>query len=182
MKRLAFSMFMFLNLSILPIQTAWATPIPDTDDIIRALQLKPAHKPKSLDRSWSSKGVSVDPGQSKPADSASMDLEINFEFNSAQLSTDAQLLLNRLGRALNSAELHSQHFKITGHTDAVGTEAYNLNLSQRRAQTVEDYLFRNMRIGVDRLQTEGKGFSQLADPAHPTSAANRRVQVSNLGF
>ncbi len=181
MKSLTFSILMLVNLAIFPLQTAWSTPLPDTDEIIRTLQLKPTHKPKSLDRSWSSKGVSVDPGQSKPADSASMDLEINFEFNSAQLSTDAQLLLNRLGRALNSAELHNQHFKITGHTDAVGSEAYNLDLSQRRAQSVEDYLFRNMRIGVDRLQTEGKGFSQLADPTHPTSAANRRVQVSNLG-
>jgi outer membrane protein OmpA-like peptidoglycan-associated protein len=181
MLRLICSMFVLLNFMILPAQTAWSTPIPETEDIIRALQLKPAHKPKSLDRSWSGKGISVEPGQSKTTDNASMDLEINFEFNSAQLSTDAQLLLNRLGRALNSAELHNQHFKITGHTDAVGSEAYNLELSQRRAQSVEDYLFRNMHIGVDRLQTEGKGFSQLADPAHPTSAANRRVQVSNLG-
>ena len=181
MYRLTLSIFIIFTVSLLSIPSGNATPLPDTDDIIRALQLKPAQKPKSLDRSWSSKGVSVAPGQSKPADNASMDLEINFEFNSAQLSTDAQLLLNRLGRALNSAELHSQHFKITGHTDAIGSEAYNLELSQRRAQSVEDYLFRNMQIGTNRLQTEGKGFSQLADPTHPTSAANRRVQVINLG-
>lgn len=181
MHRLALFIFIAFTLSMLSMLSANATPIPDTEDIIRALQLKPTQKPKSLDRSWSSKGVSVEPGQAKPVDSASMDLEINFEFNSAQLSTDAQLLLNRLGRALNSAELHSQHFKITGHTDAVGSEAYNLELSQRRAQSVENYLFRNIQIGVDRLQTEGKGFSQLADPTHPTSAVNRRVQVSNLG-
>ena len=180
MKRFTFSILILFNLALIPLQTAWSAPLPDTDDIVRALQLKPAQKPKSLNRSWSNKGISVDPGPAKPADNASMDLEINFEFNSAQLSTDAQLLLNRLGRALNSAELHNQHFKITGHTDAVGSEAYNLDLSQRRAQSVEDYLLRNMQIGMDRLKTEGKGFSQLADPAHPTSAANRRVQVSNL--
>jgi outer membrane protein OmpA-like peptidoglycan-associated protein len=181
MQRLALSLFLICNLSILSVHSAISSPLPDTEDIIRALRLKTVHKPKSLDRSWSNKGISVDPGQSKPADSASIDLEVNFEFNSAQLSTDAQLLLNRLGRALNSAELHDQHFKITGHTDAVGTEAYNYELSQRRAQSVEDYLVRNMHIGMNRLQTEGKGFSQLADRTHPTSAANRRVQVINLG-
>lgn len=170
------------SLLILPAKWAWSdTATPDTDEIIRTLKLKPQPKPKSLDRSWSSRGVSVENEQAKPADASHIDLAVNFEYDSAQLSSDAQLILNRLGHALNSDELRSQRFKITGHTDAVGTEAYNLDLSRRRALSVQNYLVQVQHIGIDRLETEGKGFSQLLDPAHPTGAVNRRVQVLNLG-
>jgi flagellar motor protein MotB len=43
------------------------------------------------------------------------------------------------------------------------------------------YLINHHHIDPNRLTIEGKGFSELADPAHPDSAANRRVQVTNLG-
>jgi outer membrane protein OmpA-like peptidoglycan-associated protein len=156
------------------------TRIPDTDEMIEILKIK-AHKAKSLSRSWSSKGVSVDAGEGKAEDPSRIDLQVNFEYDSAQLSTDAQLILNRLGKALNSTELRSQHFKITGHTDAVGGEIYNLDLSKRRALSVQEYLVQKQHVGGDRLEVDGKGYSQLADPTHPLAAVNRRVQVLNLG-
>ncbi len=155
---------------------------PDTDEIIKGLKLKSPAKQKSLDRGWvgSNRGVTAEAEESLP-ETSSIDLEVNFEYNSTQLTTDAQLNLKRLGLALNSAELSSQRFKITGHTDAVGGENYNRALSERRALSVRDYLVKKNRIDAGRLEVEGKGYSELADPQNPASAVNRRVQVTNLG-
>lgn len=69
--------------------------------------------------------------------------------------------------------------RITGHTDARGTRAYNLRLSQQRAASVVEYLVRVHRIAATRLTAEGKGFDELVDTEHPESGVNRRVQVTN---
>lgn len=127
------------------------------------------------------KGVVVEEGEPPAPESASIDMEVNFEYNSVQLTTDAQLSLDQLGRALDAEALRASRFRITGHTDAVGSQAYNLDLSLRRARSVRDYLVRRHRIDARRLDVEGKGFTELADQAHPASAINRRVQVTNLG-
>ncbi|MGD0958518.1 MAG: OmpA family protein [Methylomonas sp.] len=178
-----FTVLIVFSLPILFEQNARAEQrVPETDEIVQSLKLKAPAKPKSLDRSWPTRGISVEPGAKNPAFNLStIDLAVPFDFNSAQLNTDAQLILERLGRALNSAELRSQHFKITGHTDAVGAEAYNFDLSKRRALSVQEYLVQRLHIGGDRLETDGKGFSQLYDVQHPTSAVNRRVQILNMG-
>lgn len=173
-----------LSLWLLPCPSAWSDDSasrrrPDTAEIIERL------KPKVLDRSWPSaddRGVKVENGTPPAPETTSIDLEVNFEYKSAQLSTDAKLMLDRLGRALASNELQNQRFKITGHTDAVGGAAYNLALSERRARSVQDYLAQKHGIDGKRIETEGKGFTQLADPANPTSSVNRRVQVTNLGL
>jgi outer membrane protein OmpA-like peptidoglycan-associated protein len=174
-----------LSLLALPLQLVWSdnhtSRRPDTAEMIE--RLKP--KPEVLDRGWPSpddRGVKVEGGKSQAPETSSIDLEVNFEYKSAQLSTDAMLMLDRLGRALVSSELQNQRFKITGHTDAVGGAAYNLALSERRAQSVQDYLTQKHGIEGKRLEVEGKGFTQLADPANPTSAVNRRVQVTNIGY
>ncbi|MND06909.1 hypothetical protein D3C83_285760 [compost metagenome] len=54
-------------------------------------------------------------------------------------------------------------------------------LSQARAQAVSDYLTRQHGVTPDRLEVVGFGRRHLLDPANPTSAVNRRVQVINLG-
>lgn len=173
-------------LTSLSIKSAYSDSLnsrrPDTDEIINGLKLKSQGTQKSLDRGWakSDRGVTAEAEESPP-ETSSIDLEVNFEYNSAQLTTDAQLNLKRLGQALNSAELSSQRFKITGHTDAVGGEDYNRALSERRALSVRDYLVQKNRIDAGRLEVEGKGHSELADPKNPASAINRRVQVTNLG-
>lgn len=169
-----------LALLVLPSPSAWsddpASRRPDTAEIIERL------KPKVLDRSWPNANERDLNRVNGVPPAASIDLEVNFEYNSAQLSTDAKLMLDRLGRALVSTELQNQRFKITGHTDAVGCAAYNLALSERRAHSVQAYLAQKHGIDSKRIETEGKGFTQLADPANPTSAVNRRVQVTNLGL
>ena len=115
-----------------------------------------------------------------PAPAPALQLRVNFAFNSAQLSDDAKAVLTKLGGALKSRELQADHFLIAGHTDAVGGDGYNQKLSEERSRAVRAYL---EGIGVDggRLNAVGRGRSQLADPAHPNSGVNRRVEVVNLG-
>ncbi len=125
------------------------------------------------------KGIRVEGG--KPAASTSIDLEVNFEFGSARLTTDAELILSNLGKALNDPELKDSMFRVTGHTDAVGGDAANLALSRARAKTVCDYLIQRHGVEARRLAPDGQGRRQLADPANPKSAVNRRVQIVNLG-
>jgi len=54
-------------------------------------------------------------------------------------------------------------------------------LSKRRADAVKDYLVKEKGVPADRLQTAGKGFSELANPNQPYAAENRRVIVVNTG-
>jgi outer membrane protein OmpA-like peptidoglycan-associated protein len=105
------------------------------------------------------------------------DLKILFPFGSAELTAEARAQLDQLGRALAAAELASFRFTVAGHTDAVGSEAYNEGLSARRARAVVDYLVERHGIGRARLAAAGLGERELAVPSDPANAANRRVEV-----
>ena len=67
--------------------------------------------------------------------------------------------------------------EIEGHTDNVGSEAYNLDLSKRRAESVKNYLVENLGIDPARLSAAGYGFSRpIADNnTREGRAQNRRV-------
>jgi len=106
----------------------------------------------------------------------SVDLSIQFEFDSAKLLPASKPLLNSLAKAINSDKLKNYSFLVEGHTDAVGTTDYNLNLSNQRALVVSNYL---SFLGVNkaRLKTLGKGSSELLFPDKPDSAENRRVKI-----
>lgn len=66
--------------------------------------------------------------QTKPA----IDLEINFDYNSANISKRSMQSVQALGKALSSPDLKGSTFVVAGHTDAVGGEEYNQELSERR--------------------------------------------------
>jgi outer membrane protein OmpA-like peptidoglycan-associated protein len=70
-------------------------------------------------------------------------------------------------------------FLIVGHTDSVGSAAYNQELSVRRADSVVAYLLAK-GVPEKRLIGIGRGKNQPLDPAHPESDANRRVEVEVL--
>jgi outer membrane protein OmpA-like peptidoglycan-associated protein len=110
----------------------------------------------------------------------SIDLEIYFDFNSAEIASKAVPDLMSLGRALTNPSLQGSVFLLSGHTDAKGGDEYNLRLSERRAQAVRQFLIRNFQIADDSLVATGYGKEQLKNPANPFAAENRRVQVTNL--
>jgi outer membrane protein OmpA-like peptidoglycan-associated protein len=116
------------------------------------------------------------PAKSKIATPGRADLRIEFVTNSAELTPSGQREAMKFIAALNSPSLAGKKFRIEGHTDSVGTRASNLELSQRRAQAVVDYLAAK---GADRTRFEVKGFG-FDKPLPGTAAsagANRRVEV-----
>lgn len=107
-------------------------------------------------------------------------MEIYFEFNSADLSQRSHAQLAPIGEALESGDLSQLNFALEGHTDASGTENYNMNLSQRRAESVGNYLYDHYKIDSSKLTLSGKGEGNLLDPNNPMSAVNRRVSITAL--
>ena len=108
-------------------------------------------------------------------------LQILFDYNSDVLSEEAKAQLEPVGRALASGELSGMKFRIEGHTDIIGGDTFNIELSRRRALAVKDFLTAQFGIAASAIQIEGKGKSDLADAANPTSEANRRVRIVSLG-
>lgn len=104
-------------------------------------------------------------------------LEVYFEFGRAKVTRRARLQLSALGRALSSQQLLPYRYLVAGHTDTVGSDAYNLDLSQRRALAVRDYLITAFPIDPHRLVAVGFGFRRLKRPETPRAAINRRVEV-----
>ncbi len=110
-------------------------------------------------------------------DQPKVDLEVFFEFNSADIKPDAEPALRSLGEALKNA---SSDFLVAGHTDAKGKPSYNQTLSQRRAVAIRKFLMSNYEIPADRLMAVGYGREQLKNKDDPLAAENRRVQIVNM--
>jgi outer membrane protein OmpA-like peptidoglycan-associated protein len=101
---------------------------------------------------------------------------IQFEFNKAVLLSMNRELLSRIAGILLTSKGYS--IKVHGHTDDVGSDAYNRELSEKRAQAVRDYLV-EAGIGREIITTKGYGKSKpLVTAKTPEARAkNRRVEV-----
>ena len=113
-------------------------------------------------------------------DKPNIDLEITFEYNSANISSKSLPSVEALGRALSRPDLKGSTFVVAGHTDAAGGETYNQDLSERRADAIKRYLVDKYSIPAADLVTVGYGKSKLKDPNQPMAEVNRRVQVVNM--
>ena len=103
------------------------------------------------------------------------DSALFFEFNKAELLPEARALLAEIAPALIEA---GRSLEINGHTDAIGTEEYNLDLSLRRAQAVAGEL-RALGVGVD-FTVQGFGETQpIADNYRPDGTDNEAGQSQN---
>ncbi|WP_299806918.1 OmpA family protein [Tardiphaga sp.] len=114
--------------------------------------------------------------QTKPK----IDLEITFDYNSASISKRALPAVEALGKALSNDDLKGSTFVVAGHTDGVGGEAYNQDLSERRADAIKRYLTEKYGLTGADLVTVGYGKNKPKDTANPMDPANRRVQVVNI--
>lgn len=126
------------------------------------------------------RGIAIEGPLPAELDLPQIDLTVNFEYDSARLTTDAMLVLRALGLALNHPGLAGARFQVAGHTSAEGTDDYNLSLSDRRARAVADHLLAFYEIGPERLVPVGYGETQLLYPELPESELNRRVTIINL--
>lgn len=113
-------------------------------------------------------------------DKPNIDLEITFDYNSADISRQAEPSMQALGKALSNPSLRGSTFMVAGHTDAAGGEGYNQELSERRADAIKRVLVTRYGLAPDDLVTVGYGKSAPKDASDPMSPANRRVQVVNM--
>lgn len=101
---------------------------------------------------------------------------ITFGYDRADVQPQFQSTLDQVARTLQ--EYRSTAIDIYGHTDSTGTDAYNQGLSERRAQSVADYL---VTRGIDRVRLGTRGFGKtqpIADNGTDAGrAANRRVEL-----
>src|SRR6476469_5819279 len=113
-------------------------------------------------------------------DKPNIDLEITFDYNSADISKKSMASVRALGRALTNPDLKGSTFVVAGHTDAAGGEAYNQDLSERRADSIKRYLVEKYGIAGANLVTVGYGKTKPKDSNAPLDPVNRRVQVVNM--
>jgi outer membrane protein OmpA-like peptidoglycan-associated protein len=109
-----------------------------------------------------------------------IDLEVNFDYDSAHIRPDAAQVLASLGAALQDPALKGFVVLVAGHTDARGGDAYNMDLSQRRAHAVRAFLIGTFKLAPDSIVAVGFGEERLKNPVHGDAPENRRVQVVNM--
>ena len=186
-----------LTMSVVAFAEENVTP----DTIVRALQPKPLTRSLSLQTPANSaaaaaegrfvetlrnrKTRSLSSGEREEiatiaADKPNIDLEIMFDYNSADISATSMPSVQALGKALSDQNLKGSTFVVAGYTDAAGGEAYNQDLSERRADTIKRYLTEKYGIAGGDLVTVGYGKSRPKNPNDPMDPANRRVQVVNM--
>lgn len=150
-----------------PADTVGARPLPDTIPPL-AETLIPEESPQG-------DGL---PGEVryKVPELEKLSQKLEFEFNSSQIKQDALPFLDQV------AELLWRHpdwqIHIMGHTDDVGTETYNLDLSQSRADAISAYLW---SVGVPEVQLVAEGFGEsqplVDNDSEINRARNRRVEL-----
>lgn len=107
---------------------------------------------------------------------------INFGFGEAFIRPEEVEKLDAIGIAMEQmvAENPDEVFLLEGHTDAVGSDAANLELSQRRAEAVKEALLEYYNLQPENLQTVGYGERYLKIPTDGPEQENRRVSVRRI--
>jgi outer membrane protein OmpA-like peptidoglycan-associated protein len=103
---------------------------------------------------------------------------VNFAFNSAELTPESKKILDEDRTVARLKGEPNMRVEVAGHTDSIGSDAYNQKLSERRAQAVVDYL---VSTGVDpkRLKAVGYGKTKpiASNATEAGRAENRRVEL-----
>jgi OOP family OmpA-OmpF porin len=99
-----------------------------------------------------------------------------FDFDKSELKPEGKKALDELIGKIKSVDL--QLAIAVGHTDSVGSEAYNLALSTRRAESVKSYMV-SQGLPANKITTVGKGESQpvASNDTAQGRAKNRRVDI-----
>ncbi|APV50897.1 hypothetical protein BWI17_15090 [Betaproteobacteria bacterium GR16-43] len=145
---------------------------PSVQEMIDALAPKPA---MPLSRGLSRGG--------KPAPQVRegrLQLSVQFDYASANITPESRDLLARLSTAMGNPALAQLRYRIEGHTDASGDPVRNQGLSERRAAAVARFLGTSSGVQAARMNTVGLGSSVPANDKDPKAAENRRVVIVSL--
>ena len=151
------------------IQPAVADPTVKADDIVRFFV---------KEKLGAERGLCIGTVQecdNTAAKPKGFDMMINFDLDSANLTPQAQQNLDEFAKALRNDQLVSARFVVEGYTDGRGSEGYNLGLSERRAQSVTNFLYEK-GVAAEKVTAVGKGESNPRVP-DLLDAVNRRVEM-----
>jgi len=112
---------------------------------------------------------------------AQITVQIQFALNSSIIRPESYATLGSIADALHHPILWNYRFAVVGNTDATGTRAYNLKLSQERADAIVQALSTTFGVSANRLEAVGLGQEALQVPGKPDDPINRRVQIFNIG-
>lgn len=112
---------------------------------------------------------------------AQITVQIQFALNSDIIRPESYAAIGGIADALHDPILRGYRFAVVGNTDATGTRAYNLKLSQARADAIVQALVNLYRVSPARLEAIGLGQEALQNQANPDDPVNRRVQIFNIG-
>ncbi len=119
-----------------------------------------------------------DPGPRSEGHSARIPSRVEFEFDSDRLTDRGKRDLDEFGEAL-ATRLAGRGLVLEGHTDAVGTDEYNLELSRRRADAVRRYLVESFGLNGAQIIAQGKG---KADPVASNDTETARSRNRRVDF
>ncbi|MDD5285824.1 MAG: OmpA family protein [Desulfuromonadaceae bacterium] len=105
-------------------------------------------------------------------------LAVQFDTNKADIKPKYKPDLDKLAEFLN--EFPKATGEISGHTDNVGGKAFNMKLSQRRADSIKQYMHKNFGITPERITAKGFGFSKpvASNKTKQGKAKNRRIEAN----
>ena len=106
-------------------------------------------------------------------------LKVEFDFNSANIRKESHALLKELASALKDKALAKKQITIAGHTDTTGDDAYNMQLSVKRAQAVKNYLVAQHKVPSVKLKVLGFGETMpvINNKSKNNRQLNRRVEI-----
>lgn len=176
-----------IQINIIPQGPAYPVGVPpppvwvaeaDDEMILEQLVRRPA---RQYNRRYTFEEVAAEPELRDEMPAVEIDT-IKFGFNESQLREEDYEALDRVGSVLE--EIVAAHpgevFMIEGHTDAVGSDEYNLNLSRERAASVKQALTEFYQIKPENLRTVGYGERFLKIPTEEEEEENRRVTVRRI--
>jgi len=136
---------------------------------------------REIDRRYSVEEIRERPALRQTMPGVEIDT-IHFGFNEAFVREEEIENVERIGRILEKIVIANpdEVFMIEGHTDAVGSDPYNLDLSQQRADSVKQSLTEFFNIAPQNLETIGYGEQFLKIPAEEEEPENRRVTVRRI--
>ena len=107
-----------------------------------------------------------------------IDIQIQFDFDSASIRSDQKNVLNVLCDAIQASGVGG--LQIIGHTDSSGSASYNANLSRLRAEEVKRHLVNDCGMDGSQLEAIGVGEEFPANSGDPRADENRRVEFQAL--
>jgi outer membrane protein OmpA-like peptidoglycan-associated protein len=139
--------------------------------LLDSLRNRPAHSLTPDEREQIAAAAALKP---------SIDIDINFDYRSAKIGRSTASAVNTLGKALSNPDLKGTTFILAGHTDGKGSLPYNQELSDKRVDTVRQYLVSHFKLSPTSLVAVGYGKTKLKNEGDPFGPENRRVQVVNM--